>query len=100
MTCSLGSLLVILITFIGQVEGDGTILANTILPNNNQHPLAPLAAAPVVGTVFSPTIETYNLTHQTILRIVQYYNQHFDIQPADTMPIRSQKIANWLRSGI
>jgi hypothetical protein len=69
-----------------------------ILPNNNQNPLAPLAAVPAVGTVFSPVIDTYNLTHQMILRIVQYYNQNFDIQPADTIPIRSQKIANWLRS--
>ena len=84
----------------GQVDGDGTILANTIIPNNYQNPLAPLAAAPAVGTVFSPTIETHNLSHQIILRIVQYYNQNFDIQPGDTVPIRSQKIANWLRSEI
>jgi hypothetical protein len=85
-----------------QVDGDGTILANIIVPNNNQNPLAPMpvAAVPAVGTVFSPTIETHNLSHQIILRIVQYYNQNFDIQPGDTVPIRSQKIANWLRSEI
>jgi hypothetical protein len=53
-----------------------------------------------VGTVFTATIETHNLTHQTILRIVQFYNQNFGIQPADTILIRSQKIANWLRSDV
>lgn len=82
-----------------QVDGDGMILANVILPNIN-HALAPLAEAPALGFVFSPTIKTHNLSHQIILRIVQYYNQNFDIQPGDTIPIRSQKIANWLRSEI
>jgi hypothetical protein len=82
----------------GQVEGDGTDLANTILPNQNL--LAPLAAPPAVGTVFTPTIETHTLTHQIILRIVQFYNQDFGIQLGDTIAIRSQKIMNWLRSDI
>jgi len=83
----------------GQVDGDGTNLANSILPHN-QHPLVPLAAAPATGTVFSLTIDTHNLTHPIILRLVQYYNQTFNIQPGDTMPIRSQKITNWLTSQI
>jgi hypothetical protein len=87
--------------FFGQVVGDGTILANGIAPNNYQNPqLAPLAVAPAVGTILFPTIETHNLNHPTILRIAQYYNQHFDIQPGDTVPVRSQKIANWLTSEI
>jgi len=96
----LASLVIMLILLFGQVDGDGTILANTIVPNNNQNPIAPLAVAPAVGTIFSPTIETHNLSHPTVLRIVQYYNQTFDIQPGDTVAIRSQKIANWLRSEI
>ena len=50
------SLVKIRILLFGQVEGDGTILANITAPNNNQIPLAPLAAVPVLGTVFSPTI--------------------------------------------
>jgi hypothetical protein len=93
-------IMILLLLSGGQVDGDGTILANIIIPNNNHPPLAPLAATPVVGTIFSQTIETHNLSHQIILRIVQYYNQDFDIQPGDTVPIRSQKIANWLRSEI
>jgi len=81
-----------------EVEGDGTIAANNILPNIQQQ-LAPLAAA-AVGTVFSPTIDTHNLNHQVVLRMVQYYNQNFDIQAGDIMPVRSQKVANWLTSNI
>ena len=86
--------------FFGQVDGDGSILANAIAPNNNQNPVAPLAVAPAVGTILSPTMETHNLNHPTILRIAQYYNQHFDIQPGDTVPVRSQKMTNWLTSDI
>jgi hypothetical protein len=83
-----------------QVDGDGTNLANALVHNNNQIALAPLAVAPIVGTIFSPTIETHNLNHPTVLRIIQFYNQNFDIQPGDTIPIRAQKIVNWLTSEI
>ena len=55
---------------------------------------------PVVGTVFSLMIETHIINHLTILRIVQHYNQDFGIQPGDTVTIRSQKIANWLKAAI
>jgi hypothetical protein len=98
LTGKLSSLVIILILIFNQVEGDGTILANTIIFNNNQNQLAPLAAVPAVGTILSPTIDTQNLSHQMVLRIVQYYNQSFNIQPADTVGTRSQKIINWLRS--
>ena len=94
------SLVIMFILLFGQVDGDGTILANTAVHNNNQIPLAPLAVAPAVGTTFSPTIETHNLNHPTVLRIIQFYNQNFEIQPGDTVPIRAQKIVNWLTSEI
>ena len=84
----------------GKVDGNGTILVNDIVYYNNQIPLAPLAVAPAVGTIFSPTIETHNLNHPTVLRIIQFYNQNFDIWPGDTIPIRAQKIVNWLTSDI
>jgi hypothetical protein len=88
------------ILLFGQVDGDGTILTNAAIHNNNQVPLAPLAVAPAVGTIFSRTIEAYNLNHMAVLRIIQFYNQNFDIQPGDTVPIRVQKIVNWLTSEI
>jgi hypothetical protein len=79
------------------VVGDGTNLANTILPQN-QNQLPPLAPVPAVGSVYSPTIDISNLGHQLILRLVQYYNENFDIQLGDTVPTRSQKVLNWLTS--
>jgi len=94
------SLVIMFILLFGQVNGNGTILSNTAVHNNNQIPLAPLAVAPAVGTIFSPTIETHNLNHPTILHIIQFYNQNFNIQPGNTVPIHVQKIVNWLTSEI
>ena len=84
------SLVIMFILLFGQVDGNGTILANTVMHNNNQIPLAPLAVAPAVGTTFSPMIETHNLNH----------NQNFEIKPGDTVPIHAQKIVNWSTSEI
>ena len=41
-------------------------------------------------------INTHGLTHQDILRSVQFYNYDFGIQPGETVPVRTKKIENWL----
>ena len=78
-----------------QVAGDGTVLANTLLPLDTAT-LVALQAVPAIGTVVAPTINTPILMLQAILHMVQFYNYEFGIQPGDTVPIRSRKVANWL----
>ena len=74
-----------------QVAGDGTVLANTLLPLDTAA-LVALQAVPAIGTVVAPTINTPILMLQAILHMVQFYNYEFGIQPGDTVPIRSHKV--------
>ena len=84
----------LLITLL-QVSGDGTDLANTLLPQGNG-PLAPPGVVPVVGSIHSPTINVHQLNHQQILSLIQYYNFDFAIEPGEILPQRIQKVMYWL----
>jgi hypothetical protein len=77
-----------------QVTGDGSGLANDLAPNNTAH-LAALPERPV-GGVYAPTIETHNITHQTILNLIHFYNEDFDIEQGDHIGPRAQKVRQWL----
>ncbi|KAF8240781.1 hypothetical protein L208DRAFT_1230424, partial [Tricholoma matsutake] len=82
-----------------EVIGNGIALANTVsLPN--AAPMAPLLPIPAIGATFAPTINIHTLNHHAILQLIQFYNQSFGIQICDTVPVRSQKIANWLTTDI
>lgn len=64
-------------------------------------PLQTLQEIPTIGeTLPGATINAATLTHLDILLIVQFYNDNFEIQLGDTVPIRSQKIENWLTMDI
>jgi hypothetical protein len=80
-----------------QVPGDGTELANALAPNIATQ-VAALPQPPVVGTVYSPTIEPHSLTHQAILNLIRFYNEDFDIALGDPIAARSQKVRQWLTS--
>jgi hypothetical protein len=74
-------------------------LANGLRPPGFA-PLVALQVIPALGATIAPNINTSGLTHQTILQLVQFYNDHFGIQLGDMVPIRSQKIVNWLTTDI
>ncbi|KAM6492289.1 hypothetical protein JOM56_012013 [Amanita muscaria] len=81
-----------------QITGDGTALANDLAPTgNNIAQLTALPQPPIVGAVYAPrTINTDNFTHQTILTLVQFYNEDFNILVGDDVAVRSHKIREWL----
>ncbi|KAJ7919755.1 hypothetical protein B0H13DRAFT_1868169 [Mycena leptocephala] len=77
-----------------QVAGDGLALATTVAAGNAVMP--GLQGNPAVGAVFSPTIDVHALTHAGILSLIRFYNEDFGITLQDTVPIRAQKVTNWL----
>ncbi|KAF8734345.1 hypothetical protein AX14_003392 [Amanita brunnescens Koide BX004] len=82
-----------------EVAGDGTALANTLLPAGFA-PLPALPQVPAVGALIAPLINTHFLTHPVILQNIQFYNYDFGIQLADTVLVRRKKIENWLTMDI
>ncbi|KAF8333872.1 hypothetical protein F5887DRAFT_921618 [Amanita rubescens] len=68
-----------------EVAGDGTALANTLLPVGSP-PLPALPQVPAVGALIAPLINTHILTHPLILETIQFYNYDFGIRQTDTVP--------------
>ncbi|KAJ7016925.1 hypothetical protein C8F04DRAFT_1158877 [Mycena alexandri] len=77
-----------------QVAGDGLALATAVAPANVVVPA--LQGNSVVGAAFNPTIDVHTLNHAPILSLIRFYNEDFGITLQDTVPIRVQKVTNWL----
>ncbi|KAJ7501037.1 hypothetical protein B0H11DRAFT_1993426 [Mycena galericulata] len=77
-----------------QVAADGLALATALAPANV--PVPPLQGNAVVGAVFNATIDVRALNHAMILSLIRFYNEDFGITVPDTVPVRSQKVTNWL----
>ncbi|GBE86081.1 hypothetical protein SCP_0806050 [Sparassis crispa] len=76
------------------IAGDGLALAQQLLPQGRN--TVPEVAVGNVGTVLWDVIDISDLDHNKILRLIRYYNQDFEIQAADVLPARIQKILNYL----
>jgi hypothetical protein len=76
-----------------QVSGDGLALATAVAPPNLA---VPGLQGNSIGAVFNPTIDVQTLNHAPILSLIRFYNEDFGITLQDTVPIRTQKVTNWL----
>ncbi|KAF8334359.1 hypothetical protein F5887DRAFT_1285955 [Amanita rubescens] len=84
-----------------EVAGDGTALANNLLVAGEVGPFEALQPVPAVGTTVGDTINLIDLTHHGILRLVQYYNTDFGIQPGElAVAVRQQRILYWLTNDV
>ena len=76
------------------MAGDGLNLSASLAPVNVPVPAANPNAT--VGTCYSATIDVHGMDHAMILGMIRFHNEDFGIIVQDTVPMRSQKIANWL----
>ncbi|GBE86090.1 hypothetical protein SCP_0806140 [Sparassis crispa] len=75
------------------IVGDGLELAQGLVRGNVAIPDVPVGE---VGSVLSAMIDTSELDHAKILRLIRFYNQDFGIQATDVLATRVQKIANYV----
>ncbi|KIK68471.1 hypothetical protein GYMLUDRAFT_35893 [Collybiopsis luxurians FD-317 M1] len=76
------------------ISGEGTALANTDCPTGVAQLLA-LQNAPLLGAVANYSIDIDKMSHQQIMKIMQFYNESMTIVHSDSIEVHRSKVKMW-----